>query len=362
MRRDQVPGRRGRSRQSGSWHTRAVHAVVCPDKFRGSLSSRDAADRIAAGFRAAGIDRVTTAPMADGGEGTLDALLATPGSRRLAADTVDATGVPLQAAWGLLADGTAVVEAATSVGLALLGERRDPVGASSLGVGRVIAQALDQRPRRLLVAVGGVASTDGGLGLLEAIGWDLRGVDTVVACDVTTRFVDAARVFAPQKGADAAQVRLLTERLERLAEVYAERARDISELPGAGAAGGIAGGLAAVGARLEPGFGLVADLVGLPAKVAGADVVATGEGRLDATSLHGKVVGGTLALPMRPGTARVVLAGVADGATAEGLRRDGVVVRTVRALAANDADSFARAGELLVVAARDTAQELLASP
>jgi glycerate 2-kinase len=329
-----------------------VRALACPDKFRGSLTCRQAATHIASGLAEAGIVDVEQVPMADGGEGTLEAVLSTAGSRRHFVDTVDALGRPLRSPWGMLADGTAVVEAATSIGLAVLGQRRDPVGADSTGLGQVLEQVLTQRPRRLLVAVGGVATTDGGLGCLNALGWDLRGVPTVVACDVTTAFTDAARVFGPQKGADPDQVAELTERLERLATRYAERAADVRDLPGAGAAGGLAGGLAVLGATLRPGFGLVADMVALPTLVAAADLVVTGEGRLDATSLQGKVVGGVLGLP-RPARARAaVLAGVVEPALADLLRSRGTFVGSVRELATDEQDSFDRAGTLLTAAAR----------
>ena len=148
---------------------------------------------------------------------------------------------------------------------------------------------------RVLVAVGGSATVDGGLGALEALDFDLRGAEVVVACDVTTAFVDAAPVFGPQKGADAAAVAELQRRLTELADRYrTDHGVDVRELPGSGAAGGLAGGLAALGARLVPGAELVADVVGLRAALSGASLVLTGEGRFDATSLAGKVVGHVL--------------------------------------------------------------------
>ena len=323
-----------------------MRVVVCPDKLRGSLSAADAVAAIRAGLADVGVTDVVGIPMADGGEGTLDVLLAATGGERQTCATVDALGRPTTADWGLLADGTAVVEAATSIGLALLGDVRDPVGASSTGLGRVVAAALDSRPRRLVVAVGGSATTDGGLGCLDVLGWDLRDVPTVVATDVTTTFVDAAAMFAPQKGADADQVVQLSARLDQLADRLASERRDIRDLPGGGAAGGIAGGLAAIGAELAPGFDLVARMVGLPDAIAPADAVVTAEGRLDATSLAGKVVGGVLRLAGRTTTV-VVLAGSADEPTARGLRASGVAVATLRALARDDEESFSAAPRLL---------------
>jgi glycerate kinase len=153
--------------------------------------------------------------------------------------------------------------------------------------------------------------TDGGLGAVTALGWSLAGVEVTVACDVETSFVDAAAVFGPQKGATPAQISLLARRLERLAEVYRDRTGvDVTGMAHTGAAGGLAGGLAALGARLEPGFEVVARICGMEGALAGADLVVTGEGRLDATSFEGKVVGGVLEWAEAEGVrARAVVAG-----------------------------------------------------
>ena len=180
-----------------------------------------------------------------------------------------------------------------------------------------MAAALDAGARRILVGVGGSATTDGGLGALRAIfaPHRLRRVELFVACDVRTRFTDAAAVFAGQKGATPAEVALLTRRLERLAQVYLDDyGVDVRELEGAGAAGGLAGGLAAVGAELVPGFDLVADELELAELVEEADLVVTGEGFLDEQSFEGKVVGGVAELAERAGTRLLVVAGeVYDG-------------------------------------------------
>jgi glycerate kinase len=153
--------------------------------------------------------------------------------------------------------------------------------------------------------------TDGGLGAVDALGWSLAGFAVSVACDVTTPFLDAARLFGPQKGATAAQVALLTRRLERLAEVYRQRTgTDVTALAHAGAAGGLAGGLAALGARLEPGFDVVARAAGFEAALDGVDLVLTGEGRFDRTSLDGKVTGAVLEWAASEGVRhRAVVAG-----------------------------------------------------
>src|SRR5690606_37848408 len=204
-------------------------------------------------------------------------------------------------------------------GLQLVGGREgnDAVAASTAGTGELIAAALEAGARRIIVGVGGSATTDGGLAALRALHplSRPRGVELLVACDVRTRFVDAAEVFAPQKGATPAQVALLRRRLERLAQVYRdEHGVDVTDLPGAGAAGGLAGGLAAAGARLVPGFDLVADEVELHDRIEGADLVITAEGFLDEQSFEGKVVGGVAELARASGVRVVAIVGqVFDG-------------------------------------------------
>ena len=286
--------------------------VCCPDKFRGSLDAREAAAALDVGVERTGRTAVRL-PLADGGEGTLAVLCPAPADRRRARVS-GPLGAPVDAEWGVRGD-TAVVEMARASGLALVAERNDPLRATTRGTGELIRAALDTGARRVIVAVGGSATTDGGLGAAEALDFDLRGADVVVACDVTTSFVDAARVFAPQKGADENAVAELERRLEALAERYrATLGVDVHRLPGAGAAGGLAGGLAALGARLVPGAELVAEAVGLRDILSRASLALTGEGRFDATSLAGKVVGhvlreaATLSLPVG------VVAGDADRA------------------------------------------------
>ncbi|MBA3302414.1 MAG: glycerate kinase, partial [Acidimicrobiia bacterium] len=214
---------------------------------------------------------------------------------------------------------TAVVEMALASGLDLVGGAgaNDPVAATSSGTGELMAAAVDAGARRVVVGVGGSASTDGGLGAVRALEplARLHGVELVVACDVRTRFVDAAAVFAPQKGASPAQVELLRRRLERLADVYLRSyGLDVRELEGGGAAGGLAGGLAAAGARLVPGFDLVADEVDLADRLVDADLVVTGEGFLDEQSFAGKVVGGVAGLAGAAGVPVLAVVGeVLDG-------------------------------------------------
>jgi glycerate 2-kinase len=272
-----------------------MRLLAAPDKFRGTLTAREAAAAIAAGAARAGWGGVEL-PLADGGEGTLDVL---GGGNRLTIVT-GPLGEPVDAAWRLEKDGTALIEAARACGLSLAGgpQGNDPLRATSRGVGELVAAAVAEGARHVVVAVGGVASTDGGVGAVEALPPDLPPLE--VACDVQARFLDAADVFAPQKGATAEQVRILRERLAKLA---------VPDLPGSGAAGGLAGGLAAAGGRLVSGFGLVAARVGLDERLQEADLVVTGEGRLDETSFTGKVVGRVLDRAAAAGKDALVVAG-----------------------------------------------------
>ena len=287
--------------------------LCCPDKFRGSLTANEAAEALADGVEREGRDAVRL-PLADGGEGTLDVLCPSSDARR-PARVRGPLGEPVDAEWGLRGD-TAVVEMARASGLALVAGGNDPLRATTFGTGELLRAALDAGLRRAIVAVGGSATVDGGLGALEALDFDLRGADLVVACDVTTPFAEAARVFGPQKGADAAAVAKLERRLERLAERYrTERGVDVRDLPGAGAAGGLAGGLAAYGARLVPGAALVADIVGLRDALRHASLVLTGEGHVDATSFAGKVVGHVLGEARAFGVPVAIVAGDAQRAT-----------------------------------------------
>ena len=187
------------------------------------------------GLRRAGFDDVTELPLADGGDGTLDALLAARGGSRRHATVTGPLGDPVDAEWALLPGGVAVVEMARASGLALVPtDRNDPLRASTRGTGELIAAAIRAGARRVIVGVGGSATTDGGLAALEALGWSLGATPVTVACDVSTRFLDAARVFGPQKGATDAQVALLTRRLAQLADEYEQRTGvDVRELPGA---------------------------------------------------------------------------------------------------------------------------------
>jgi glycerate kinase len=191
----------------------------------------------------------------------------------------------------------------------------DPMEATTYGTGELIDAAVTAGAKRIIVGLGGSATTDGGLGALTAIRSParLKGVELLVACDVTTRFTDAARVFGPQKGASPAQVKMLTGRLERLAQQFlADYEVDVTEIEGSGAAGGIAGALAALGGRLLPGFELVADELDLYDHLELTDLVITGEGHLDQQSFEGKVVGGVAELAAEHGIPVAAIVGIAD--------------------------------------------------
>jgi glycerate kinase len=203
---------------------------------------------------------------------------------------------------------------AQASGLEVVGgpEGNDAVAASTYGTGELLAAAIERGAKEVIVGVGGSATTDGGLGALRALEplQRLRGVEIRVACDVRLTFVDAAEVFGPQKGASPAQVELLRRRLERLAQVYLEEhGVDVRDLEGSGAAGGLAGGLAAVGASLESGFDLIADTLDLDERMEGCDLVVTGEGFVDEQSFDGKVVGGVVAMAAELGVPVLVVAG-----------------------------------------------------
>ena len=289
-------------------HNRAVRVVIAPDKMRGTMTAREVASAAARAARAAGWD-ADEVPVADGGEGTLDVL----GGPTRTTTVTGPLGEPVEAEWRLNGR-TAVIEMARASGLALVGgaEGNDPIGASTTGTGELVAAAVDAGAMRILVGLGGSATSDGGLGALRALYplHRLAGVDIEVLCDVRTAFADAATVFAPQKGASSAQVELLRRRLDRLADVYlADHGVDVRALEGAGAAGGLAGGLAVAGARLVGGFDAVADELDLPERIEGADLVFTAEGFLDELSFEGKVVGGVAELARTAGVRCVAVVG-----------------------------------------------------
>jgi glycerate kinase len=318
--------------------------VVAPDKFKGSLTAVEVAYAVADGLLAGRPDLVVRClPVADGGDGTLAAAEAA-GFREVAAAAQGPTGEPVRSAYARRGT-TAIVELAQVVGLNMLpGGRPDPLGSSTYGLGLLMGHALEAGCRDLIVAVGGSASTDGGAGMLQALGVrlldaegcdlppgggalpalasvDLSGLhplaaqaDIVVASDVDNPLLGplgAAAVYAPQKGATAAEVALLETGLARWSGlIAAATGRDVSRAPGAGAAGGTAfGAMAVLGGRTRPGVDLVLDFVGFGQAVRGAALVVTGEGSLDRQSLRGKAPIGVAARAGAAGVPVVAVAG-----------------------------------------------------
>lgn len=326
-----------------------MRVVVAPDGFGGTLAANEAAEAIAAGWQdARPADEVVRVPLSDGGEGLLD-VLETPADRRMDVEVAGPLGRPVSASWLLRPDGSAVIESAQACGLALVPEEeRDPLKATTYGVGEMLEAAREAGVRRVLLGLGGSATVDGGTGALLGLGFrltvdddgglkvgaedlervvraehgwaaDWSGIEVVLLADVSARLAEAAPVFGPQKGASPAVVDGLARGLEAWAEV-AERdlagGRPLRRKPGSGAAGGLGFGLACgIGGRFEEGSRVVAALRGLATALLGADAVVTGEGRLDATSAQGKVVAHVLAQAQAAG-ARVlgVVGSVGEGA------------------------------------------------
>ncbi|HEV7563871.1 MAG TPA: glycerate kinase [Solirubrobacterales bacterium] len=312
-------------------------AIISPDSFKGTFTAAEVAAAIAAGVREAGLAALEL-PVADGGEGTMDALLAKGGDRR-PARVSGPLGEAVEASYGLLpgAD-VAVVEMAQASGLVLVpADARDPWRASTRGTGELIVAAAASGAERILVSVGGSATTDGGRGALEALAGAASLPPLTVLCDVETPWEDAARVFAPQKGADAEMVQRLSGRLEQMAT---ELGRDPRGVPMTGCAGGLSGGLwAEHGAELVSGAQFVLDTLDFDQHLREAAFVVTGEGSLDSQSFAGKVVSVVAERSSRAGVPchavvgrsaldeaqqqRLGLAGVIEAPTAEAQRLAG---------------------------------------
>lgn len=331
--------------------------VVAPDKFKEALTARAVAQAIERGIRSVLPDAdVDLVPMADGGDGTVEALLGATGGMLRPAHVTDPLGRRVEATWGLLGDGrTAVLEMAAASGLALVPpDRRDPTKTTTYGTGELIRAALDAGAARLLVGIGGSATTDGGAGAAQALGvtflrkddsrfdlpltgGDLLDVARIVidgrdprlgsaavevACDVDNPLLGprgAAAVYGPQKGATPEQVERLEQALAHLADlIERDLGQDVRRFPGAGAAGGLgAGSVAFMHARLRPGIDMIMDATRLAERVCGADLILTGEGRLDAQSMMGKVIAGVGRVGQAAGVPAIALVGsVGAGADA----------------------------------------------
>ena len=305
--------------------------LAAPDKFRGTATAGQAAAAMARGAGCLG-RTVEQLPLADGGEGLLEAL-AHLGGARVGVEVVGPLGMPVRAEWLDLGP-VAVVEMALASGLVLAGgaDGNDPVGATSRGTGELIVAAARRRPEApatIVVGLGGSATTDGGRGAVDVVeeAGGLGATELVGACDVDVDFIAAARRFGPQKGADPAQVAALERRLEVVAQQYLDAyGIDVREMEGAGAAGGLGGAIVALGGRLRSGYRVVAELVGLAGLMQRSDLVLTGEGAFDATSLMGKVVGSVLADANALGVPVLVVAGRVDPEAAEAAASTGATV------------------------------------
>ncbi len=329
-----------------------MRILVAPDKFRGTLTARQAAEAIAAGWRRTRPrDRLDLAPMADGGEGTAEALVDALGGELVQTSAHGPLNDPVEASFGVAetAEGRlAIVEMAAASGLALLApSRRDPRITTTRGTGDLIAASLDRSPDHLVVALGGSATNDGGAGMAQALGVrlldgsgrdigpggvalleleriDMTALDPrigrigcVAATDVNnplTGPLGASAVYGPQKGASAEDVTILDRALGHLsAVVHRDLGVDLRDEPGAGAAGGLGFGLMAfLGARVRPGVEVVSEALDLTSRLREADLVITGEGRLDAGSLHGKVPAGILRLARELSVPAVIACGQAE--------------------------------------------------
>lgn len=319
--------------------------ILVPDSFKGTLSSSQAAEAMAKATRRVFPEaEIVAIPVADGGEGTVDAFLEALGGQRVTADVKGPRGDVIASFYGALPDKTAVVEMAAAAGLPLMEGRLDVAGATTYGVGQLMKAAIDNGAKKLILGLGGSATNDGGCGAAAALGakfFDsagktfvptgatlkdissidatelsktLAGVDVVVMCDIDNPLCGewgAAAVYGPQKGADGAMVKELDAGLAHLAEmIQRDLGKDVAELPGAGAAGGMGAGAAAFfGGRLTRGIDAVLDAVNFSAALQGADLVVTGEGRFDEQSLMGKVVDGVAARTRAAKAPLLVVAG-----------------------------------------------------
>ena len=299
-----------------------VRIVVAPDKLRGTYDADQAAAALADGWIAVrprdAVDRV---PLADGGEGTAAALLAARGGRWQEAGVHDARGRPCRARFAILTGGDAALDVAEACGALRVADLApDPMAADSRGAGELIAAAIASGARRVVVGVGGTATTDGGAGLRDALGARVpAGVELVAALDVTNPLLGpdgAAAVYGPQKGATPEQVAHLEQRLAALRLPTAD-------LPGAGAGGGIGAMLMVLGARALPGAELVLEEAGLAGRLAGAAACITAEGRIDLQTLRGKVVASVAAAAAAAGVRCVAVGGRVEPAAALGLERLG---------------------------------------
>ena len=296
-----------------------MRVLSCPDKLKGALSAPEAASALSEGFRRAGLE-TDELPLADGGEGTAEALRSSLGGEWRATSVHDPFEREVDARFLVLPDGRAVIESAEAVGLARLAPHElDPLRASSRGVGELVRAAAEAGATEILVALGGSATVDGGKGMLEELG--ALPVRTVVLCDVRNPLLGergAARVFGPQKGAGPEEVEELERRLASMRVL-----EEVAELPGAGAAGGLGAAFAALGATLVPGIERVLDVVGFRERLRAAGLAVTGEGAVDASSAEGKTPAGVAVACRAERVPCVVVGGRVEPGAAEALHELG---------------------------------------
>ena len=333
--------------------------TIAIDSFKGSLSSREVAEAFADGWHEVLPDcEIATLPIADGGEGTLEALVGAMGGEYVEVGVHDPLLRPIKAKYGIIGEGqSAIIELASASGLTLLREgERNPMETSTYGTGEMVADAVKRGCRRVLMCIGGSATNDCGVGMFRALGYrflDGRGCEVegrgkdlekieyiddaqriaaldecefVVACDVTNPLCGeqgAAHIFAPQKGADATMVEALDRGLRHFAEVVERyNGYSIGEMEGAGATGGVGGGLHAIlDAQLKRGIDMVLETIGFDQRIEGSDLVITGEGRLDSQTLMGKAPSGVLAAAQRQNIPVIAIGGAVEWC--DGLRNSG---------------------------------------
>lgn len=365
--------------------------LLAPDSFKGTLSAAEVCSVMERVILARCPDaRVHSLPIADGGEGTVECFLAAAGGERVPCRVSGPLGGELESFYALLPDGTAVVEMAAAAGLPLLEGRLDPLGCTTYGVGQLIRAAVERGARRVVVGLGGSATTDGGTGAAAALGAvfrdgngdaflptgetlrdiasiDISGVPTclhgaevVCMCDVEHPLFGpngAAYVFSPQKGASPDQVEFLDQGLAHLSGVIARcLGRSVDALPGGGAAGGMGAGLTAfLGARLQRGIDTVLDIAGFRRLAEGADLIFTGEGKLDAQSLGGKAVLGVARSARACGVPVVAVVGGVEGGLDEVYAAGVSAVFTTNRQAVDFSVSRAHAAENL----RDTMEDIM---
>ena len=296
--------------------------VIACDSYKGCLSSSEVARAAAEGVVEVYPDcEIVRLAVADGGEGTVDALVETLGGHLECAEVSDPLGKPVKAVYGVAGD-LAIIESAAACGLTLLSkEERNPLIATTKGLGELILAAIDKGCRRFLIGLGGSATNDGGMGMISADGFleRARGLSVTGACDVDTPYRGAhgaSRVFGPQKGASEEDVEILEERLRGYAlKILKDTGIDVSDMAGAGAAGGLGGAFRAyLGAELKRGVDLVLDQIGFDSIIDGADLVITGEGCSDYQTLKGKTAAGVLERAKRKGIPVMLVSGaIRDG-------------------------------------------------